>query len=39
MFSIGRNQNLINKHKKLGWSVDNTKSHELVKKNKLIWQQ
>tara|TARA_R100000935_G_scaffold40403_1_gene61939 strand:+ start:49 stop:459 length:411 start_codon:yes stop_codon:yes gene_type:complete len=32
MFSIGRNQNLINKHKKLGWSVDNTKSQELVKK-------
>jgi|TARA_B100001094_G_scaffold148503_1_gene143805 hypothetical protein len=32
MFSIGRNQNLINKHKKLGWSVDNTRSHELVKK-------
>ena len=32
MFSMGRNQSLINKHKKLGWSVDKIKSHELVKK-------
>lgn len=32
MFSIGRNQGLINKHKKLGWSVDKIKSHELIKK-------
>ena len=32
MFSIGRNQNLINTHKKLGWDVDNKPSYEIAKK-------
>jgi hypothetical protein len=31
MFSIGRNKHLIETHKKLGWTVDNTPSHEIVK--------
>lgn len=31
VFSIGRNKNLINKHKKLGWSVDERSSQELIK--------
>jgi len=31
MFSIGRNKHLIETHKKLGWTVDNTPSHELIK--------
>jgi len=32
MFSIGRNQNLINTHKKLGWDVDTKPSYEIAKK-------
>ena len=32
MFSIGRNQSLINTHKKLGWNVDNKSSYEIAKK-------
>ena len=32
MFSIGRNQHLINTHKKLGWDVDNKPSYEIAKK-------
>jgi len=32
MFSIGRNQHLINMHKKLGWNVDHKPSYEIVKK-------
>ena len=32
MFSIGRNQSLINTHKKLGWDVDNKSSYEIAKK-------
>ena len=32
MFSIGRNQNLINTHKKLGWGVDTKPSYEIAKK-------
>jgi hypothetical protein len=31
MFSIGRNKHLIETHKKLGWVVDKTPSHELIK--------
>ena len=31
VFSIGRNKNLINKHKKLGWAVDEKPSHEMIK--------
>lgn len=31
MFSIGRNKHLIETHKKLGWHVDDTPSHEIVK--------
>ena len=31
MFSIGRNKNLIETHKKLGWTVDATPSYEIVK--------
>tara|TARA_R100000353_G_scaffold57605_2_gene45586 strand:+ start:18588 stop:18995 length:408 start_codon:yes stop_codon:yes gene_type:complete len=31
MFSIGRNRHLINTHKKLGWTVDESPSHELIK--------
>jgi len=34
MFSIGRNQNLINTHKKLGWDVDVKPSYEIAKKIK-----
>ncbi len=32
MFTIGRNRNLIDMHKKLGWTVDSDPSHEIVKK-------
>jgi len=31
MFSIGRNKHLINTHKELGWTVDESPSHELIK--------
>ena len=31
MFTIGRNKKLINKHKELGWSVDEKPSYEIVK--------
>jgi len=31
MFSICRHKKLIDKHKKLGWNVDDSPSHELVK--------
>ncbi len=31
MFSIGRNKHLIETHKKLGWTVDPTPSHEIIK--------
>lgn len=31
MFSIGRNQSLINIHKKIGWEVDKKQSYELLK--------
>jgi len=31
MFTIGRNKNLINTHKKLKWNVDEKPSHEIVK--------
>lgn len=31
IFSIGRNKHLIETHKKLGWSVDDSPSHEIVK--------
>ena len=31
MFTIGRNKHLINKHKELGWHVDEKPSHEIVK--------
>ena len=31
MFSVGRNQHLINTHKKLGWFVDEKPSYEIVK--------
>ena len=31
MFTIGRNQKLINKHKELGWQVDKKPSYEIVK--------
>jgi len=31
MFSIGRNENLIKTHKKLGWQVDTKPSHEIIK--------
>jgi len=31
MFTIGRQKNLIDKHKKLGWSVDEKPSHEITK--------
>ena len=31
MFTIGRNKNLIKKHKDLGWSVDEKPSYEIVK--------
>tara|TARA_R110000803_G_scaffold109005_3_gene177343 strand:- start:2292 stop:2702 length:411 start_codon:yes stop_codon:yes gene_type:complete len=32
MFSIGRNNSLINTHKKMGWNVDNKPSYEISKK-------
>jgi hypothetical protein len=31
MFSIGRNRHLIEAHKRLGWTVDEDPSHELIK--------
>ena len=31
MFSIGRNKGLMETHEKLGWQVDKTPSHEIVK--------
>ena len=31
MFTIGRNKKLINKHKELGWQVDEKPSYEIVK--------
>ena len=31
IFSIGRHKSLIEKHKKLGWSVDEKPSYELIK--------
>ena len=31
MFSIGRNKHLIEMHRKLGWTVDDSSSHELIK--------
>tara|TARA_Y100001972_G_scaffold103724_1_gene130190 strand:- start:42 stop:437 length:396 start_codon:yes stop_codon:yes gene_type:complete len=31
VFSIGRNEHLINTHKKLGWQVDKKPSHEIIK--------
>jgi hypothetical protein len=31
MFSIGRNQSLINIHKKIDWKVDKKQSYELLK--------
>ena len=32
MFTIGRNKNLIETHRKLGWHVDDKSSHEIIKK-------
>ena len=34
MFTIGRNKNLIETHKQLGWLVDDKPSHEITKKLK-----
>jgi len=34
MFTIGRNEQLIETHKKLGWFVDDKPSHEITKKLK-----
>lgn len=31
MFSIGRNEHLMNTHRKLGWFVDKKPSHEMLK--------
>ena len=31
MFSIGRNKQLMETHKKLGWQVDKKPSHEIIK--------
>ena len=31
IFSIGRNEHLIETHKKLGWFVDPKQSHEIIK--------
>jgi hypothetical protein len=31
MFTIGRNKNLINTHKKLRWNVDTKPSYEIIK--------
>lgn len=31
IFTIGRTKALINKHKKLGWHVDDKPSHEIIK--------
>jgi hypothetical protein len=31
MFSIGRNKHLIQTHKKLGWTVDEKPSYEIIK--------
>jgi hypothetical protein len=32
ILSIGRSKSLIDKHKKLGYTVDSNPSHEIVKK-------
>lgn len=32
MFTIGRSRSLIETHKKLGWTVDKGKSHEITKR-------
>ena len=32
MFSIGRNESLINTHKKMGWSINDKPSYELIKR-------
>lgn len=32
MFSIGRSKGLIETHKKLGWTIDDTASHEITKR-------
>ena len=34
VFSIGRNKNLMDTHKKLGWRVDKKPSYEIMKKIK-----
>ena len=34
MFTIGRSKSLIEKHRKLGWVVDDKPSHEITKKIK-----
>ena len=34
VFTIGRNKSLIEKHRKLGWFVDDKPSHEITKKLK-----
>ena len=31
VFTIGRNKSLINLHRKLGWTVDESPSHEIIK--------
>ena len=31
IFTIGRHRSLINKHKKLGWDVDENPSYEIIK--------
>ena len=31
IFTIGRHRSLINKHKKLGWNVDENPSYEIIK--------
>ena len=31
MFTIGRQKHLIEKHRKLGWIVDDTPSHEITR--------
>ena len=32
MFSIGKNKSLIDTHKKMGWSIDDKPSYELIKR-------
>ena len=34
IFTIGRTKSLIEKHRKLGWHVDDTPSYEIIKKLK-----